>query len=159
MFGNFLKKSIRIEFSVDGKPPKKTKPSLWSESSPQTQSVCDLRQKAYESSKKEGLDEPLHGPVKLTLTVYAPNPLERKDRSDYLGDLDTLIAGIFESLQPSPPEDNNLKIHPLFKENNEIRHDKALIIADDAQITATMSNKRKNEKTSYTILIEKDNSF
>jgi len=79
MFEKFLKKPTRIKFSVDGKPPKKTKPSLWSENSNQTQLVLDLRQKAYDASKKAGLDEHFHGPVKLTLTVYDPNPLERKD--------------------------------------------------------------------------------
>ena len=159
MFGKFLKKSTRIEFSVDGKPPKKTKPSLWSENSNQTQLVLDLRQKAYEASKKVGLDEHFHGPVKLTLTVNDPNPLERKDRSDYLGDLDALIGGVFESLQPSPPENNKLKIHPLLKENKEIRHDVAVIIADDAQITKTVSQKRENKKSFYTVLIEKDDDF
>jgi len=146
MFGKFLKKSTRIEFSVDGKPPKKTKPSLWSENSNQTQLVLDLRQKAYDASKKLGLDEHFHGPVKLTLTVNDPNPLERKDRADYLGDLDALIGGVFESLQPSPPENNNLKIHPLLKEKKEIRHDVPLIVADDAQIANTVAQKRKNKK-------------
>jgi len=159
MFGKFLKKSTRIEFTVNGKPPKKTKPSLWSENSNQTQLVLDLRQKAYDYSKKVGQNEYLHGPVKLTLTVYDPNPIERKDRSDYLGDLDALIGGVFESLQPSPPETNNLKIHPLLKENKEIRHDVAVIIADDAQITKTVSQKRENKKTFYTVLIEKDNDY
>lgn len=154
----YFKKSRRIEFSVDGKPPKKTKPSLWSENSNQTQLVLDLRQKAYESSKKAGLNEHFHGPVKLTLTVYDPNTLERKDRSDYLGDLDALIAGVFESLQPSPPENNNLKIHPSFKANMEINHDVALIVADDAQIATTVAKKRKNEKSFYTVIIESDDS-
>jgi hypothetical protein len=89
MFRNFFKKPHRIEFSVDGKPPKKsTGPSLWSENSNQTESVVNLRQKAFEASQKEGLDTHFHGPVKLSLTVYAPNILERKDRHDYLGDLD-----------------------------------------------------------------------
>jgi len=159
MFSKFLKKPTKIDFSVDGKPPKKTKPSLWSENSNQTQLVLNLRQKAYEASKKVGLNGHFHGPVKLTLTVYDPNPLERKDRPDYLGDLDALIGGVFESLQPSPPENNNLKIHPLLKENKEIRHDVALIIADDAQITKTISQKRKHSRTFYTVLIEKDNDF
>jgi len=157
MFGRFLKKSTQIKFSVPGKPPKKTKPSMWSENSPQTQLVLDLRQEAYDAGKKAGLHEPFHGPVKLTLTVYDPNPLERKDRPDYLGDLDALIAGVFESLQPSPPENNNLKIDPRLKEKNEIRHDVALIIADDAQIITTISKKRKSVKTFYTVLIEPDN--
>jgi len=159
MFCKFLKKYSRIEFTVDGKPPKKTKPSLWSENSNQTQLVLDLRQKAFEASKKVGLSEHLHGPVKLTLTVYDPNPLERKDRPDYLGDLDALIGGVFESLQPSPPENNKLKIHPLLNENTEIRHDVAVIIADDAQITKTVSQKRESKKTFYTVLIEKDGDF
>ena len=156
MSEKFLKNSHRIEFSVDGKPPKKTKPSLWSENSNQTQLVLDLRQKAYDASKKVGLNEHFHGPVKLTLTVYDPNPLERKDRPDYLGDLDTLIGGVFESLQPSPPENNNLKIHPLLKENKEIHHDVPLIVADDAQIANTVAQKRENEKTFYTVVIEPD---
>ena len=149
---------MNIEFSVDGKPPKKIKPSLWSENSNQTELVVNLRQKAFEASKKAGLNEPFHGPVKLTLSVYDPNPLERKDRHDYLGDLDALVGGVFESLQPSPPENNKLKIHSLFKENKEISHDVALIVADDAQISTTVAKKRKNEKTFYTIIIEPDES-
>ena len=156
MFDKFLKKSPRIQFTVDGKPPKKVKPSLWSENSKQTQLILDLRQRAYEESKKCGLHEHFHGPVKLTLTVYDPNPFERKDTHDYLGDLDALIGGVFESLQPSPPEDNNLIIDPLLKEKKEIRNDIALIIADDAQITTTVARKRKNKKSFYTVLIETD---
>jgi len=162
MFEKFLKKPTQIKFSVDGKPPKKTKPSLWSENSKQTRLVLDLRQKAYESCKKEGLNEPLRGSVKLTLTVYDPNPLEREDRHDYLGDLDALIGGVCDALQPSPPENNNLKIHPSLKENKEIPHHDGLIIGDDAQITTTVSRKRKNsknEKPYYTVLIEKDDDF
>jgi len=159
MFDKFLKKPIQIKFTIDGKPPKKEKPSLWSENSNQTQQVLDLRQKAYDSGKKVGLDEPFHGPVKLTLTVYDPNPLERKDRPDYLGDLDALIGGVFESLQPSPPEINKLKIHSSLKEKKEIRNDVALIIGDDAQITTTVSQKRKSDRTFYTVLIEPDSNF
>ena len=145
---------MKIEFTVKGKPPKKTKPSLWSENSKQTQLVIDLRQNAYEEINKIGLKQHFHGPVKITLTVHDPNPLERKDRPDYLGDLDALIGGVFESLQPSPPENNNLTIHSKFKEKNEIRHDIALIVADDAQISTTVAQKRKNEKTFYNIIIE-----
>ena len=50
------KKPTRIKFTVDGKPPKKIKPSLWSEKSKQTQQVLDLRQKALEASKEARLD-------------------------------------------------------------------------------------------------------
>ena len=161
MFGKSLKKSNKkqIKFKVNGKPPKKKGRSMWSKDSSQTQSVLDLRQKAYDSSK--GV-EIFHGPVKLTLTIYDLNPLERIDRHDYLGDLDALIGGVCDALQPSPPETNNLIIHSVFKEKNEIRHDIELIIGDDAQITTTVSRKRKNNKNKepyYTVLIEKDVDF
>jgi Holliday junction resolvase RusA-like endonuclease len=158
MFGKFLKKPKQIKFFVDGKPPKKKQPSMWSIDSKQTQSVLDIRQIAYDVMKKEGLEK-FQGPVKLTLTVYNPNPAERKDRHDYHGDLDSLIQGVFDSLQPSPPENNKLIIHPMLKETKEIRHDVALVMADDAQITTTVSKKRKNEKPFYTVLIEKDDDF
>jgi len=162
MFGKSLKKSNKkqIKFKVNGKPPKKKGRSMWSKDSSQTQSVLDLRQKAYDSSK--GVETFHDGPVKLTLTIYDPNPLERIDRHDYLGDLDALIGGVCDALQPSPPENNELIIHDLFKEKNEIRHDKELIISDDAQITTTVSRKRKNNKNNgsyYTVLIEKDDDF
>jgi len=127
----------RIEFSVDGKPPKKTKPSLWSKNSKQTTLVINLRKAALKAYNKAKLDDYFYGPVKLTLMVYDPNPLERKNRHDYLGDLDALVGGVFESLQPSPPEKNKLKIHPLLKKNKKIRNDLPLIVADDAQIATT----------------------
>ena len=149
----------QIKFKVNGKPPKKKGKSMWSKDSTQTQAVLDLRQKAYDSSK--GV-EIFDGPVKLTLTIYDPNPLERIDRHDYLGDLDALIGGVCDALQQSPPENNKLVIHDSFKEKNEIRHDKELIISDDAQITKTISQKRKNTKDNesyYTISIEKDDDF
>ena len=158
MFCKFLKKTKRIEFSVDGKPPKKTTGSLWSENSNQTQLVIDLRQKAFEASRKAGLKDHFHGPVKLTLTVYALNPLERKDRHDYLGDLDALVGGVFEALQPSPPENNKLVIDPLLKENKDIRNDVALIVADDAQIATIQAKKSQNDKPLYTVMIESENS-
>ena len=146
----------RIEFTVEDKPPKKIKPSLWSKKSKQTNLVIKLRQKAFEASKKKGLKDHFHGPVKLTLTVYDPNPLERKDRHDYLGDLDALVGGVFESLQPPPPEINKLEIHPLLKNSKEIGSHIPIIVSDDAQIATTVAKKRKNEKTFYTVIIEDD---
>ena len=44
----------------------------------------------------------------------------------------------------------------MLKETEEIRHDVPLIIADDAQITSTVSQKRKNKNPFYTVLIESD---
>ncbi len=159
MFRKFLKKSYRIEFSVDGKPPKKSTVSLWSENSNQTELVVNLRQKAFEASQKVGLNDHFHGSVKLALTVYAPNILERKDRHDYLGDLDALVGGVFESLQPAPKNNPELKVDPALKNTKDIGSDVPLIVADDAQITTTIAQKRKNERIFYTVLIEADNSI
>ena len=157
MFGKFLKKSKRIKFSVEGKPPKKsTGPSLWSENSNQTELVINLRQKAFEASQKEGFDTHFHGPVKLELTVYAPNILERKDRHDYLGDLDALVGGVFESLQPAPKNNPELQIHPALKNVKDIGSDVPIIVSDDAQIATSITKKRKNPKSFYTVLIEVD---
>lgn len=155
---NILKRRDRIEFTVEGRPPKKTKPSLWSENSNQTRLVINLRQKAYEKSRQLN-NEYLKGPIKLALTVYDPNPETRVDRPDYLGDLDSLIGGVFEVLQASPPENNGLRVHSDLKDSDEIRHDKPLIIADDAQITTTVSKKKRADKQYYTVSIERDRDF
>jgi len=165
MFDKFRKKPTRIEFSVEGKPPKKTKSSLWSKDNKQIESVFKLRQKAYETSKEKGLEEEFlqDDPVRLTLTIYYSNPIIRKNKEDYLGDLDGLVSGVYDALQPSPPDgENKLDVDPKFKEENGINHKNALIIGDDAQITTTVSRKRKinqNEKPYYTVLIEKDYDF
>ena len=108
-------------------------------------------------NRQSPLTKPFHGPVKLTLTIYDPNPLDRKDRHDYLGDLDSHIAGVFESLQPSPLEINKFKVDPRLKENNDIRNDKELIVADDAQISTVLAKKQKNEgEPFYIVVVEKE---
>jgi len=150
---NMFGKKKGIEFSVDDKPPKKTKPSLWSEDSPQTNQVINLRTAASIAYKESKLDDHFHGPVKLTLTIHDPNPLERKDRHDYLGDLDGLVGGVIESLQPLPPEINNLRIDPKIKDNEKNCH---VIVDDDAQISTFIIKKRENEKTFYEVCIESD---
>jgi len=156
MFKKFLKKSHLIKFSLDGKPPKKTTGSLWSENSNQTELVVDLRKKAFDASKKAGFNHHFHGPVKLTLTVYAPNVLERKDRHDYVGDLDALVGGVFESLQPAPTNNDELIVDPALKDKKDFGSHLPLIVADDAQIATIVAKKRKNKKTFYTVIIEDD---
>jgi len=153
---NFFKKSNKIKFSVEGKPPKKTTGSLWSENSNQTELVVNLRQKAFEASKKANLKNHLQGSVKLTLTVYSPNILENKDRHDYVGDLDALVGGVFECLQPAPKNNPELKVDPALKNRKNIGSDLALIVADDAQIATTVAKKRQNEKTFYVVIVEKE---
>lgn len=152
MLGRFLNND-KIEFSVNGKPPKKTIGSMWAEKSNQTMQVVNLRQKAYEASKKAGFKH-LSGPVKLTLTVYAPNILERKGRHDYLGDLDALIGGVFEALQPAP-DNPDLRIDPALKDAENISSDVPIIVSDDAQVTTAIGKKvRRDGEISYDVVIE-----
>ncbi len=157
MFDSFLKKSKRIEFTVNEKPPKKSsKGSIWSENNTKINLVTNLRQSAFEAIQKTGLNKPFHGPVRLTLTVYAPNIQYRKDREDYLGDIDSLIGGVFEALQPAPTNPD-LKVHPELKNAKDIGSDVPLIVSDDAQVTTAIGKKiKRDEKISYTVLIEKD---
>jgi len=156
MFEKFFKKTNGIEFTVEGKPPKKTIGSMWSENSNQTPLVIKLRQSAFEASQKIDFTH-LHGPVKLSLTVHAPNVLERKDRHDYLGDIDALIGGVFEALQAAP-DNPELKIDPVLKNAKNIDSDKSLIVSDDAQVTTTIGKKiQRYGNPSYTVVIEPDN--
>jgi len=157
MFDKFLKKSKIIEFTVCNKPPKKMSTgSMWSENSNQIELVKNLRQKAFDAIQKVRMNEPFHDSVKLTLTVYAPNILIRKDRHDYLGDIDSIVGGVFEALQPAPTNPD-LKVHPELKNAKDIGSDVPLIVSDDAQITTAIGKKIKRDgKISYTVLIEKD---
>lgn len=154
MLSRFFKKQKRVEFSVNGKPPKKTTGSLWSERSNQTELVLNLRQKAFDASQKAGFDAILHGSVKLTLTVYAPNILERKNRHDYLGDLDALVGGVFEALQPAPNTNPDLKVHSMLKNAKNVGSDIALIVGDDAQIASIVANKVFDTTEHYTVIVE-----
>jgi len=114
--------------------------------------VVKLRQAAFDESRKK-LKKHFHGRVKLELTVYASNILQRKDTDDYVGDLDALIGGVFESLQPAP-NNPDLKLHQSFKNNNDIDGKNPVIVADDAQIVSVIANKIQSEQPSYHVIIE-----
>ena len=147
----------RISFDVEGKPPKKNAAgSIWSKKSKQAQLIFNLREKAFEASTKAGLKDHFHGPIKLELTVYAPNILERKGTHDYVGDLDAFIGGVFESLQPAS-KNKELFPHHMFDNKKDIGADVPLIVTDDAQIVTTIAKKRKNKKVFYTVSIEAEN--
>ncbi len=107
-----------ISFTVNGTPPKKSTGPFWGNKD--VKNIINLRKKALEARNELELEGPLKGPVKLELKVHAENIFNRKDTSDYVGDLDSLIAGVMESLQAAPTTDKTIKINPLLKENNEI---------------------------------------
>lgn len=148
----------RIEFTVHDKPPKKTsKESVWSKNSKQTELVVKLREKAFEECQNKGLSECYKGKIKFSLKVFAPNVSKRMDSEDYIGDLDSLVAGVLDSIQP-PPEHPDFEIDPVFLEKDKVGPDFPKIIEDDAQvleiIAIKVSSKNSSGLTWYKVTIE-----
>lgn len=152
-FNKFWKKGSSIKFTVEGRPPKKSVGSCWGNK--EAEFVFKLREKALDARTKEGFSDCFNGPVKLELTVYAPNITERKDTNDYVSDLDTLIAGVMESIQPAPTNPD-IKIDPIFQDRTDIGSGVPLIVKDDAQVVSITAKKIENEKMYYEIMIEEE---
>ncbi|MCI4431988.1 MAG: hypothetical protein JHC41_00040 [Nitrosopumilus sp.] len=157
IFGKIFGKN-KIVFEVDGKPPQK---SQWS--GIDAPLVIKLRKAALESRTKRGIGKCITTPVILKLTVYAPNIDDRdyrqigdNDEKRYIGDLDSLVAGICDYLSRAPEEPgrNNFVPSPLFDSEPEIASTIPLIINDDSQIKIIKAEKIISEKTYYIVEIE-----
>ena len=137
-----------LEFTVEGRPPKKDgAKSLWS--SDEAEYVLKLREKAFQARSEIGLTDCFHGPVKLELKIFSPNILHRSH--DYVSDLDTMIAGVFESIQPAHPSaPNNI----IFQNKKEIQPNVPLVVIDDSQIVSVKAEKIKSDSTYYIVKIE-----
>ena len=137
-----------LEFSVTGRPPKKDgAKSLWS--SDEASYVLKLRESAYQDRLAIGLTNCFDCPVRLELKVFSPNILQPSH--DYVSDLDSMIAGVFESIQPAHPYAPNSII---FQVNKEIRPEIPLIVKDDSQIISVKAEKIKSDSTYYIVKIE-----
>lgn len=145
----FWTKKHTIKFTVEGRPPRKSTKSCWSS---EGEYVLKLREKALEVLKKEEIDH-FSRPIRLELTVFDPDITSRKDRNDYHGDLDTLVAGVLDSLQPAP-SNPDLGIDPILKSRKDIDPARALIIEDDSQVVSIVAKKVKSDDIHYSVLIE-----
>jgi hypothetical protein len=151
----------RIEIIVDGLPPKKSKAdSCWGNKS-QAPLLYKLRLKLFEGRSNAGLKECFHVPVKLELTIFGPNITQVKGTHNYIGDLDSFVAGVFETLQASP-NNPDAKIHQSLRDDSEdgkeIGKSVPLIIENDALITSVTAKKIKSEKSYYKLAIGPDSS-
>jgi len=143
-----------ISFDVKGKPPKK---SNWD--TDDTYLVIKFREEALKARTNAGLSDCFRKSVKLNLIVYAPNTTEINyiqtgddDPKKYVGDLDSLVAGICEYLQPAP---NNPELDfGHFDGKNEIGPKVALIIENDSQIAEINAKKLHDETLHYHVEIE-----
>jgi len=145
----------QISFDVKGKPPKK---SQWGTNDASL--VIKLREKALQARKNKKLSEGYDGPVKLNLIVYAQNisDMEYKQTGDddpkkFVGDLDSLVSGICEYLQPAPTNPD-IEISPLFNGKDEIEPSVPLIIKNDSQIMEISAKKVVDETLHYHVDID-----
>ena len=83
--------------------------------------------------------------------MYSPNITDRSNSQTYLGDLDTFIAGVCESIQPA---DSKVIPNYIFQGKDEVNPHLPLILHDDAQVVEVISKKVKDEKEWYTIVVE-----
>ena len=141
---------MRLQFEVTGRPPRKSgAKSCWA--SDEANYVLELRLKALEAKHNENLLEPITTSVRIKLTIFSPNITDRSNSQTYLGDLDTFIAGVFESLQPA---DSKVIPNDIFNGNDEIHPSKPLILYDDAQVVEVLAKKIKDGSEYYSVVIE-----
>jgi len=145
----------QVSFDVEGKPPKK---SNWG--ADDADLVIRLREEALKARTDAERSDCFHESVKLNLIVYAPNPTDMKykqtgddDPKRYVGDLDSLVAGLCEYLQPAPKNDT-LTINPILQEKKEIGPDVALIVENDSQIVEITAKKIPGDRLHYHVEIE-----
>lgn len=150
------KKQPRIQFTVVGKPPRK---SSWGED---TDSILKLRIEALKARNMAELSSCFTGPVKLTLTMFAPNVMNIKykqtgdeDPRKYVGDLDSFVAGVCEALQPAPTNFDR-KISKIFEGHEDVGPEVALIVKNDCQVTKIIASKIQNKKMYYVVKIDYD---
>jgi len=144
---------MEIIFDVDDKPPKK---SQWGHDNASL--IIKLRESALKARNDIKMSECYTGPVKLNLIVYAPNVDDLNytqtgddDPKKFIGDLDSLVAGVCDYLHKGSPKpgENKFKPNSLFDDRPEIGPEVALIILDDSQIVEINAKKEKDETTHY----------
>jgi len=141
--------SKKIFFEVEGRPPRKSgAKSCWA--SDEANYVLALRLKANEAKNKAKLDL-LTTPVRIELSIFSPNTTDRSNSQTYIGDLDTFVAGVCESLQPA---DSKVIPNIIFQGKDEVHPHKPLILKDDSQVVEVLAKKTFDTKEHYTISIE-----
>ena len=143
---------MKISFDVYEKPPKK---SNWG--TDDAKLVVKFRESALIARENAGIHECYDGPVKLNLIVYAPNIADKNykqtgddDPKKFIGDLDSLVAGVCEYLHKGPKKgENYFQPSPLFDDKPEIGPEVALIINDDSKIVEINAKKEPDDTTHY----------
>jgi hypothetical protein len=144
---------MRIEFTVEGRPPKKhAEKSMWARDD-EARFVVRLREKAFEARSKADLGGCFSSLVSLELTVFAP-----KSRLESMGDLDSFITGICDGLQAADPKVLS-HLHKIFQdsEREKIHPRHALLIDNDAKVVSIVARKvalEEGQETYYKVAVE-----
>ena len=151
-----VKMKKTIVFDVKGKPPKK---SQWG--TDDANLVIKLREEALKARNDAEIFGCYHGHIKLSLVVYAKNITHMQyrqigddDPKKFIGDLDSLVAGVCEYLQRAIPQDDTFTPSSLFEAKPEIGPEVPLIIKNDSQIVEINAKKMFDENLHYRVEIE-----
>ena len=142
---------MKIRVEIDGRPPNKRKAkSIWR--GPMAERVLNLRLAILDEKKKLGIRGPLKQRVKMTLAVHGPNIDNPKLPQTYVGDIDSLVAGICDSIRKA--DHNMVRPSRVFDDRPEVGHDKPLLITDDSQVVRVGATKSESGRDRYVLVIE-----
>lgn len=142
---------MRITVTVDGRPPRKNgAQSLWN--SPESGRVLELRLGIRREQDRMENRDLFDDPVRVELEVFAPNVLDRGNSQTYVGDIDTFVAGICETIQKA---DGNVKqVSDVFDGHDDVRPELPMLIMDDAQVAEISAKKTKDGDERYILTVE-----
>lgn len=152
----------RISFEVKGElPPKKDGAnSMWGkEKCTEPKRLIALRKKALEElgSKPDFIDgEPYFEKtesIRLELSIQVASWRRDTSGEKGSGDLDNFITGVCDGLMKAHPR---AKINPLFlrPENSDVDPAKAIVFADDSQVTQICARRRFGPADEYVVVVE-----
>ena len=148
---------MRIEFIVNGKPPRKSK---WGRKWKDAPLVVKYRKAVLDARNNAKIQVAYKNPIRVNLTMYAPNVFEKDykqngnyDPKKFPGDLDNRVAGICEYLHSAKAKDKTFKPHDDLCKGDDIDYKNSLIIKDDSQIVEISARKKKDEKERYHVEI------
>ena len=135
---------MKIEFQVEGKPPKKDGAnSMWGKNS-EAKNIVNLRNAAFRK-REETIKEPFYSRVSLELIINAPeSELER------MGDLDNFITGVCDGLQAADPR---AKMNEIIVQDSFIDPRLPLLLFTDAKVFEISAKKVKSQEMTRNYIV------
>jgi hypothetical protein len=140
----------KVEFTVDGRPPRKFRGgSVWS-SDDEAPLVKKLREHALQARNDVLMYQAFDCPVRLDITIYAKNTLYYRDSHNYVGDIDGFVSGVLEALESL---NEQVIPHKIF-EDSKMNPKTAMLFENDAQVVEVHAKKIQSEDPSYIISVQ-----